>query len=353
MSDTQVKKTINAKIVLDSVNERNERITTFELTFPRFILPELNTHRIFSRNSASSRAIPYKKMVEMVENDPFIPIAWQKNHSGMQGTEYITIPETVKFLKDAWIDASHLALNQADCLDTVGCTKQITNRLLEPFLWHTVLVTSTNYNEFFELRCPKYGIFSENMPMEFNSRTDLNSYAIAVGDEPYDLSIEDWLSISKSGAEIHIQMLAESMWDELNKSEPQKLKAGEWHIPFGDKFDKKELEEIACPLPFDYNEGRILQAKLAISTARCARLSYMTFDNEINYQKDVDLHNVLLKSKHLSPFEHCCRSMTDKEHSDWRKGPVDFPNFGWAANSKGYIQYRTILEYKDIHNKHI
>lgn len=341
-----MKNTINAKIVLDSINERNERITTFRLTFPRFILPELNTHRLFSRNSASSRAIPFKKMVEMVENDPFIPIAFQKNHSGMQGTEYITDPKTLKFLKDEWINASHLALNQTDVLDTVGCTKQITNRLLEPFLWHTVLVTATNYDEFFELRCPKYTTVDGDV---FNSKKDfLKKYP----DGNWRTPIQ-WLECSASGAEIHIQALAESMWDEMQSSVPNKLKAGEWHIPFGDKFDQKLLEEIACPIPFDYNEGRILMAKLAISTARCARLSYMTFDNEINYQKDAELHNILLESKHLSPFEHCCRAMTDKEHSEWSKGPDTHKSFGWAANSKGYIQYRTILEYNEHSDIHI
>jgi len=341
-----MKNTINAKIVLDSINERNERITTFRLTFPRFILPELNTHRLFSRNSASSRAIPFKKMVDMVENDPFIPIAWQKNHSGMQGNEYITDPKTLKFLKDEWINASHLALNQAEALDTVGCTKQITNRLLEPFMWHTVLVTATNYNEFFELRCPKY---------EFGGQTAYSwKDFIKINDcVDEDFSIIDRLKCSISGAEIHIQALAESMWDEMQSSVPNKLKAGEWHIPFGDKFDNKLLEEIACPQPFDYNEGRILMAKLAISTARCARLSYMTFDNEINYQKDIELHNILLESKHLSPFEHCCRAMTDREHLEWSKGPDEHKSFGWAANSKGYIQYRTILEYNEHSDIHI
>ena len=83
-------KKIEAKIIADSINQQGDRITTYLLTFPRFILAELNTHRMFSRNSASSRAIPFEKMVKMVQEDPFIPIAWQKDHKGMQGTEYFT-----------------------------------------------------------------------------------------------------------------------------------------------------------------------------------------------------------------------------------------------------------------------
>ena len=88
---------IEAKIVADSVNKQGNRITTFLLTYPRFIHSELMTHRMFSRNSASSRAIPFEKMVKMVEEDPFIPIAWQKHHSGMQGSEYAQYPDTEDF----------------------------------------------------------------------------------------------------------------------------------------------------------------------------------------------------------------------------------------------------------------
>ena len=107
---------IQAKIIADSKSVRGERITTFLLTFPRIILAEFNTHRMFSRNSASSRAIPFKKMVESVETNPFIPIAWQKDHKGMQGTEYLTGEGEIEYAKYLWLTALKDGVQNAQCL---------------------------------------------------------------------------------------------------------------------------------------------------------------------------------------------------------------------------------------------
>ena len=106
-------KKISAEIVADSINGNGNRITTFLLTYPRFIHGEIMTHRVFSRNSASSRAIPFEKMVKMVEEDPFIPIAWQKDHKGMQGTEYITSSHEISFNQMMWIDSRDAVLEYA------------------------------------------------------------------------------------------------------------------------------------------------------------------------------------------------------------------------------------------------
>ena len=174
-------KKIEAKIVADSINPQGDRITTYLLTFPRFILAELNTHRVFSKNSASSRAIPFEKMVKMVKEDPFIPIAWQKNHKGMQGNEYWTDDDTVtvdegdeyeRYTKiysaiehfiTKWLEARDLAIAQSYELNRLGVTKQICNRLLEPFMWHTVLLTGTEFENFFNLRMPCYEIDLDNL----------------------------------------------------------------------------------------------------------------------------------------------------------------------------------------------
>lgn len=155
---------IQAVIVADSIDPRGNRITSFLLTYPRFIHSELMTHRMFSRNSASSRAIPFEKMVKMVEEDPFIPIAWQKSHKGMQGNEYFTDSENIKGCVNEWLKARDYAVQQATVLNEDlgygGVTKQLCNRLLEPFMWHTVLVTSgkEGLNNFYKLRCPEYTI---------------------------------------------------------------------------------------------------------------------------------------------------------------------------------------------------
>src|SRR5690625_2556739 len=115
--EVQEPKKISAEIIADSLNEFGQRLTTFVLTFPRFILAELNTHRMFSKNSASSRAIPFKKMVEMVEKDPFIPMAWQKDHRGMQGTEYITDSDEISVRETQWLTAKNRAVRYAKLLN--------------------------------------------------------------------------------------------------------------------------------------------------------------------------------------------------------------------------------------------
>jgi len=361
---------INAEIVADSINEFGNRITTYLLTFPRFILPELNTHRLFTRNSASSRAIPFEKMVAIVETDPFIPIAWQKDHSGMQGTEYVTDEKQIRFRHGQWLNASRKAIQCADDLhDSIikktsvedpgeiiseGITKQLCNRLLEPFMWHTVLLTATEYDNFFELRCPKFHTPVSGEGFYFKSKKDcINNHSNKVNlTKLENFSYYDWQNINTSGAEIHIQALAESMWDVMNESTPKLLKAGEWHVPFGDKMNIELMSNVA---PYEQTENTIIK----IATARCARLSYMTFDKEINYQKDIDMHDMLKANRHLSPFEHCARTMTEEEYYTFTKGQgkyIDdegvsygvqyFPESanGWCNNFKGYIQYRYLLE---------
>ena len=136
-----MKSKISAVILADSINEHGNRITTFDLTFPRFILAELATHRVFSMNSASSRAIPFKKMKEMVMSNPFTPIAWQKTHSGMQGKDYFNSKVSKFVLRNLWLLGRSLAVLVAWMLNKVGLTKQLCNRLLEPFMWHSVIIT--------------------------------------------------------------------------------------------------------------------------------------------------------------------------------------------------------------------
>lgn len=152
-----------AEILADSLSPTGDRLTTMKVTFPRIVLAEFNTHRMFSRNSASSRAIPFEKMVEMVQEKPFIPIAWQKTHKGMQGTEYYTDKTYINGRFYDWLKARDYAVKQAEELNRVGITKQLCNRLLEPFMWHTVICTFTESSNFFKLRCPVYEIDLDNL----------------------------------------------------------------------------------------------------------------------------------------------------------------------------------------------
>lgn len=239
-------KKISAQIIADSVNTQGDRITTYILTFPRFILAELNTHRMFSRNSASSRAIPFEKMVKAVEEDPFIPIAWQKGHKGMQGNEYWGKEDWVVDQPNVsqinvhncaignWLQARDNAVSLAKQLNSKNITKQLCNRLLEPYMWHTVLVTATEWDNFFNLRCPKYHTPVSGDGFYFKSKKDCisnhsNTENISKLESMSEL---EWLQINYSQAEIHMQALAESMWDAMNESSPRLLQPGEYHVPF-------------------------------------------------------------------------------------------------------------------------
>ena len=331
---------IQAVIVADSVDTRGNRITSFLLTYPRFIHSELMTHRMFSRNSASSRAIPFEKMVKMVEEDPFIPIAVQRDHKGMQGTQYLDETQYDCF-KMEWLAARDSAIRHAKWLNTESfTTKQLCNRLLEPFMWHTTLVTATELNGFFELRCPKYEYYLESYGEEpeikeyFHSKKDIilkygnayvkDLYQTRPRREVKDFEDIHWRDCNHSQAEIHIQALAEAMWDARNESTPTKLTYGQWHLPFNDKIDTTKID-------LDYDDGTWLfkTARIKIATARCARLSYNNHDGEIDYQKDIELHDKLLKSKHASPMEHCAQCQNNDK---------------WYANFKGWKSYRKFLE---------
>lgn len=348
----------NCEIVADSLNTFGNRITTFKLIYPRIIHSELMTHRVFSRNAASSRAVPVKKMIESVRNNMFTPLAIQKTHKGMQGSDYFEGVE-LEQAKQLWIESAELALQQAEKMEKFGITKQLINRILEPYQYYQVLVTATEWENFFSLRCPKY-TFGEltNTPRIWRSRKD------AIIDFPDWESRNDffWLSINKSQAEIHIQKIAEMMWDAYNESKPKILQAGEWHIPYGDNISNdvylysSDIKEQARLWGKDLTEER-----LKIATARAARISYTTLgDNpKIDYKADIKLHDRLLESKHLSCFEHCARVMSEEEYCSFVKGEIyiefenndyiEVPEYnkGWCNNFRGFISYRYLIESKN------
>lgn len=385
---------IRASVVADSINQFGNRITTVMVTFPRIILAETNTHRALSRNSASSRAIPFRKMVETIfgeMNMRFTPIAWQKDHTGMQGTEYFTEPKKVERLEKIWDTAAKNALASAVALSDEGVTKQLCNRLLEPFMWHTVLITATEWENFFYLRCPKYQIPNmaegeEFHETKFRSRKDLirametstkGNYSGSI-EAAMELSEEEWLETNEGQAEIHMMALAEAIWDAKNESKPTELKEGEWHIPFASMMDIKDdlVHEEALP-GFPLNEVYD-KLRLKIATARCARVSYTVAGAlgvmSPSLDKEIELHNRLASSGHWSPFEHCAKAMSKKEYFGWSSGKQNVfqeesgdlflpetyvtgewgeesagsPIFGWCGNFRGFVQYRKTFNNENV-----
>lgn len=275
---------ISARIVADSITKDGKRITSIVAVIPRIVLAELNTHRALSKNSASSRAIPFPKMCDMVVNEPFIPMLFQKTHKGMQGTEQFTEVSDIAQCVNMWLDARDKAVASAKELDNFGVTKQLCNRILEPFMYHTVLLTATDWENFIALRAHK-------------------------------------------DAEVHIQDFAYKVIDVLNDSTPKVLMEGEWHIPFGDNIDYDRVSKL-------HSEDRIvpnavvLASIIEIATARCARVSYNNFEGKDDYEADMKLHDQLLESGHMSPFEHCAQAASGDTIS---------------GNFKGYVQYRKMF----------
>ncbi len=398
---------ITAKVVADSINQYGSRITSIVVTLPRIILAEANTHRMLSRNSASSRAIPFKKMVRSVKENPFIPMAWQKDHSGMQGSVYLSkterfglsdfvgslistlngldsaskefeslkkeVDEKVemietmlspykyesKTLDEWWLFARDKAVEAACIMYVFRVTKQLANRLLEPFMWHTVIITATEWENFFYLRCPKYSIYSEQIPMEFRSWKDLTAFVNKVEADEFkgyldNNDIQERLECNKGQAEIHMMALAEAMWDAYNESTPKELVAGEWHMPFGDSMDDVD-SSLADDDGRPCTKEEIDEFKVKIATARCARVSYTVIGEDskaYNYANDITLHDTLAKSGHWSPFEHCARAMTKGEYdSSFCRGTGSGPDFytdGWSGNLRGFTQYRKLFHNENI-----
>lgn len=313
---------IKAEIVADSKNEFGNRITTFVLTMPRIVLAEFNTHRMISRNSASSRAIPFETIVKRVNENPFIPISWMKEHTGMQGNnyfrdEYIDGNNDTLNLQDLWLQARNDAIKKAIALSEYGLSKQFCNRLLEPYMLHTVVATSTEWENFFALRAH---------PM----------------------------------AEIHMQDLAFKMLDEYNKSEPELLHPGEWHIPFEDNMNEESLRLFAGA---DGNKIPKPIYKVMASAGICAGVSYGRIKDNVDIADMIDLHDSLVIRPydgkrgirtindpiHASPTEHQAQAMTKDEinyFSDKKwvgKGGNQEWSGGWDGNFIGFKQYRKML----------
>jgi thymidylate synthase ThyX len=293
----------DAKVLADSQSPAGYRLTTLEATFPRFVLAEFNTHRVFSRNSASSRAIPIAKQLRRVLEEPYVPIEFGSNQPGMQAGPALE-GEKREAAKREWLRARDdavrrvlglvsdpVALEESDDLDEalrrveesirdksqpdawLNVHKQVANRLLEPFMWHTVIVTATEWDNFWNLRC-------------------------------------------HPDAQPEIRLVAESMRVAVDTSQPAELDQGEWHLPLVGPEDREQVSST--------------EDLIKVSAGRCARVSYLTHAGVRDLDADIQLHDRLLESGHMSPLEHPARplSATELEESEW------------SGNFRGWFPYR-------------
>lgn len=244
--------TYSARVLADSISPASIRITTLEVTMPRIILSEFNTHRMFSRNSASSRAIPVTKQIERIKSNPFVPEVFEENISGMQGGNELDETGQIR-ARVAWLTGSERAIEVAKALVHAGVHKQWASRVLEPYMWQTVIVTATEWSNFFKLR-----LAPEAQP--------------------------------------EIRRVARQIKWALEESQPKQIDQMEWHLPMVEERDWDEL--------VDSQHVRVDYAMRMISAGRCARVSYLTHDGRRDINEDYELACRLQSNGHWSPFEH-------------------------------------------------
>jgi thymidylate synthase ThyX len=285
-----------ANVVADSRNLKADRITTFLLTYPRFIHAELMTHRQFARNAASSRAIPIERMIEAVEANPAAPIHWGQNQAGMQAFEQVN-EDKRQMARDEWLEARSKAVYQARRMVQLGIHKQIANRILEPFSWITTIVTATEWNNFFHQR---YSPFAQP---EFLALA--RQMALA-----YEQSVPTLIS---------------------------PVSAQFWHLPLIDmdaRADVSDIEAILCGGEGERMSGgeegweQVDWWLKRISVARCARVSYLNHNAGKTIADDIRLFNRLKEGGHWSPFEHVAKPISGKSgcFTGWKPFRKDFLN---------------------------
>lgn len=292
---------ISAKVIKDSIGDDAPRLITFELEYPRFVHAEFMTHRVFSRNASSSRAIPVERMLERVNREPALPVEWRMNEAGMQGFT-VADDETAYQATMLWAEARDHAVRCAQAMLALGIHKQHVNRLTEPFQHIKVVVTSSQWENWFGLR-------------------------------------------DHEAAEPTIQALARAMKIAMDTSTPTKLQHGEWHLPYVLDEDREIVMEFLttkeCPhgLP-------LLEILKRMSAARCARVSYNNFKGlKPKVSSDLSLFEKLVGSQpvHASPTEH---QASPDILLGFKSGRWNTPER--HGNLTGWLQFRKFIPFENL-----
>ena len=317
---------ITAKVICDSVSETGKRITTFELEYNRYIHAELLTHRMLSKNCSSSRAIPIEKMLWYIENNMAVPVYLGRNKSGMQAVEEIEDKEpALRFWKNGFIGVK----STVNILTKLGLHIQIANRLTEPYQMMKVVVTATEWDNFFNLRIDK-------------------------------------------NAQPELVLLADKMFNAMQGSTPKTLKAGQWHLPYveiendgysnsHEYFIYDEDKSNSETNGYMYKTPLLLEDAIKISVASCAAVSYRT--ENMTLAKADKIFDMLINAEtlHSSPFEHVAMPMRLPEMKDiamkkfvsgWDEGVTHMRRDGnmCSGNFTGWIQYRHLLNNNTCNN---
>ena len=331
---------ITAKVIADSINETGQRLTTFELEFPRLILSECNTHGAIEKNTSSSRAIPVSKMLDHILEQNLKPIYFGSKKSGMQAGDELT-DEGLDFVKCVWGSSLESAVEYAEMLDKAGVAKEVTNRITEPYQLIKAVWSATDWDNWFNLRLEK-------------------------------------------DADPNICMLAYKMYEAMSKSVPVLLKKGEYHLPYVGKYDIPvtysdlggyEYETGYNVFYYDKECDHTLEHCLTLeeaikySVASCAQVSYRS--EGMTLDKAEKIWNMLVKSEvvHASPLTHIatpiqkelyltedtgcgvdldeCNSINVKETpTTWESGVTHMRRDGTLCSGRfaGWIQKRHLIE---------
>lgn len=292
--------TVRVEMICDSIGEYAPRLSSILMYYPHVIHAELLTHRVFSRNAASSRAIPVKKMIQSVRDDPYVPPKWYANQPGMQGTvelEGVALRRAQRAYNTALCDA----IDHAASLDEIGAHKQIANRIINPYMHILVLVTSTQWSNFLHVR-------------------------------------------DHGDAEPSMQLLRAAVRACLDASKPRLLKPGEWHLPWVSQADCETIGQANRTVPEDMRMQRNQTDRLRLSVARSASTSYKTVEGfDMSLERAVGLHDKLVGGDplHASPTEH--QAKVDKLFDD-RAIVKQFRHPELSGNlAPGWIQYRKTI----------
>jgi len=292
---------IKATVLQHSTSE-GYSIITYELEYPRFIHAELMTHRVFSRNAASSRAIPIERMHQLIQEMPATPVHWGSNQAGMSAGAELT-GESLHSAQINWQAACDSAIHNSRMLMLDGLHKQIANRVTEPFQIMKTVVTSTEWANWFQLR-------------------------------------------NHEDAQPEIRMLAQKMVEARDGSDPVSLAAGEWHVPYVDR------KRISGVLYYYVNSEEVTaQQAQKISASCCAQVSYRRLDDSVAKADAIFEKLITSTPAHLSPVEHQATPMWQKRFInglnawEWQRGITHMDRAGvyWSANFRGWTQLRQIL----------
>lgn len=290
--------TISATIIADSVNLNGVRIITYELEYPRFLHAELLTHRVFSRNSASSRAIPINTMLDNIQAEPAAPIHWGKNQSGMQAKEELQEPEKSR-VQSLWIASMQSAVHYCDAMSDAGAHKQIANRITEPFQHMKVVVTSTEWENWFWLRY-------------------------------------------HPDAQPEIMELARIMKESYDCSKPERLRHGEWHVPYVQTHRSSD----GTLTYWDDELAQITKKQaLMVSASCCAQVSYRKSDTSLEKAEMIFKRLIESEPCHASPVEHQAMCHSVEWVAEWPEGftHVDRKGYLWSNNFRSWIQHRALI----------